>query len=239
MLVLLTDTRRQLLFLWIGGSLIVALITLAQTLSGLLEGIESEAWIWTFVHLLPGMALLFAAAILNRNPSKVLYRATYRAVIFGMVYFLALVASTQIATPAALQRWSMQQYLAYSYLWLIPFGLLLWVILYLMYFRREEHMKPNGAIMVEYLSKKREYALRAGLTARVRAFDLLLQPEGLSQTLLYLRENTNANRDETALLSGRLVNWTQQRDLNTTSETSLQQELNRMTLAAIELINTL
>ena len=188
--------------------------------------------------VLPVFVLLFSAAILNRNPSKVLYRATFRALLAGMTTYLCLVLLTLLCIPAAVRRWSVEQYLTYSWAWLLPFQLLLLVNLALLYFRREMRMQPDGAMMVEYISQKRAYALRAGLDHRVQAFDLLLQTEGLPKTLQYLQTHTTANTTELALLRGRYAAWQHNRDLNTAATAALQQELNRMTLTAIDLIQT-
>ncbi|MCB0545513.1 MAG: hypothetical protein KDC70_18445, partial [Saprospiraceae bacterium] len=61
MLVLLADTRKKLLWLWLGFTAFIMLLFFLQTLAGKYEDIESKAWGWVFAHLLPTLLLLFAA----------------------------------------------------------------------------------------------------------------------------------------------------------------------------------
>ncbi len=236
MLVLLADTRKKLLWLWLGFTAVLVLLIFIQTLTGKFEDIEGQAWAWIFIHLLPALLLLFAAVLLNKNPSKVLMRATFRAVYAGALAYLLLVAVTLFALPVATVNWSIEEYLAQSYTWLLPFQIVLLLAFALLYFRREPLFRPNAAIMQQYVSKKAEFAQRSGNVLQVRAFELLASDGGPGAALEHLRGHLKNEENAVILLQNQYAEWTRQRDLNLLSPDALQRELNRMTMAAVGLI---
>jgi len=233
MLILLTDTRKKLLWLWLGFSLGLVLLAFVQTLNGKFELVETQAWSWLFIQLLPGLVLLFAAVLLNKNPSKVLMRATFRAVYAGTLVYLLLIALTFLALPMAVANWSIEGYLTKSHTWLLPIQTILLIAFYIMYFRKEPLFRPNAAIMQEYVSKKAEFAQRTGNVARAQVFELLVSDGGLGAALDYLRDHEKTDTAAVVLLQSQYVEWTKQRDLNLLPPDALQRELNRMTMATI------
>ena len=230
MLVLLTDTRKKLLWLWLGFTAGLVLLVFVQTLTGKLEDIEGTAWAWVFAHLLPGLLLLFAAVLLNKNPSKVLLRATFRAVYAGALAYLLMLVLTLFVLPVATANWSIEEYLAKSYLWLMPFQAVLLLAFAVMYFRKEPRFSPNAAIMEQYVSKKAEFAQRTGNLAQVQAFRMLITDGGLGAALEHLRSHLPAASNDIAVLQNQYAEWTKQRDLNLLSPDALQRELNRLTM---------
>jgi len=233
MLILLADTRKKLLWLWLGFSVALILMAFVQTLSGKFELVEMQAWTWLFAQLLPGMLLLFAAVLLNKNPSKVLMQATFRAVYAGTLVYLLLVALTFFALPMAVANMSIEDYLTKSYTWLLPVQAGLLLAFTVMYFRKEPLFRPNATIMQQYVSKKAEFAQRSGNIARVQAFELLASDGGLNVMLDYLRDHEKTDTNAVVLLQSQYAEWTKQRDLNLLPPDALQRELNRLTMAAV------
>jgi hypothetical protein len=236
MLVLLADTRKKLLWLWIAGTAVLASLVFVQTLAGKFEEIEGAAWSWVFMNLLPAFLLLFVAVLLNKNPSKVLYHATFQAVYMGGVTYLLLVLATLIALPFATRNESIEVYLQMSYFWLVPFQGLLVVVFGLLYFRKEAFFRPNATIMQAYVGKKGEFAKRTGNLSQSRAFDLLTQEDGLGKALEFLSALGGDDLNDVILMQNQYARWKQGRDLNTESPELLQRELNRMTLAVVDII---
>lgn len=233
MLILLADTRKKLLWLWLGFSAGLVLLAFLQTLNGKFEQIETRAWGWLFLQLLPGLLLLFAAVLLNKNPSKVLLQATFRAVYVGVLAYLLLVTLTFFALPMAVVNWSIEEYLAKSNTWLLPFQAVLMLAFFQMYFRKELLLRPNPAIMQQYVAKKAEFAQRTGNVARAQAFDLLISEGGLGASLEYLRDHEKTDTNAVVMLQSQYAEWVKQRDLNLLPPDALQRELNRLTMAAI------
>ncbi len=232
MLVLLVDTRKKLLWLWLAFTAVLVLLVFVQTLAGKFEDIETKAWGWIFAHLLPALMLLFSAVLLNKNPSKVLMRATFRAVYAGALAYLLLLTLTLFALPIATVNWSIEEYLTKSYTWLAPFQAGLLLAFTLMYFRKEPFFRPNAAIMQQYVSKKAEFAQRAGNESQVQAFGLLVSDGGVGAALEHLRRHLKTEENAIILLQNQYSEWTKQRDLNLLPPDALQRELNRLTMAA-------
>ncbi|MEZ4967353.1 MAG: hypothetical protein R2791_19085 [Saprospiraceae bacterium] len=232
MLVLLADTRKKLLWLWLGFTAFIMLLFFLQTLAGKYEDIESKAWGWVFVHLLPALLLLFTAVLLNKNPSKVLLRATFRAVYFGALAYLLWLMLTLLALPVATTHWSIEEYLHKSYAWLLPFQAVLLLAFGLLYFRKAPIFQPNPAIMQQYVSKKAEFAQRSGNALQERIFKTLASEEGLGAALEQLRTHLKGDENAVIMLQNQYAEWQKQRDLNLLPPDTLQRELNRMTMAA-------
>jgi len=233
MLILLADTRKKLLWLWLGFSVGLVLLAFVQTLNGKFELVERQAWGWLFIQLLPGLGLLLAAVLLNKNPSKVLMQATFRAVYVGTLAYLLLITLTFFALPMAVANWSIEEYLTKSHTWLLPIQAILLIAFYIMYFRKEPLFRPNAAILQQYVSKKAEFAQRTGNVAGAQVFELLVSDGGLGAALEYLRDHEKTDTNAVVLLQNQYAEWTKQRDLNLLPPDALQRELNRMTMAAI------
>lgn len=239
MLVLLSDTRKKLFWLWIGFTAALIALVFVQTIAGKFESIETSVWTWAFVQLLPALVLLFAAVILNKNPSKVLLRATFRAVYAGALAYLLLLLLTLLALPFATLNWSIEEYFAKSYTWLLPFQAILLLAFSFLYFRKEPLFRPNAAIMQEYVAKKAEFAQRSGNVSQVQAFDLLISDGGVGAALELLREQLKTDTNEVLVLQNQYANWQKQRDLNLMPPDALQRELNRLTMATIDYVEKL
>jgi hypothetical protein len=233
MLILLADTRKKLLWLWLGFTTLLVLLVFVQTLAGKFESIETKAWSWFFVQILPGLALLLSAVLLNKNPSKVLMRVTFWTVYGATLAYLLLLTLTFLALPVATVNWSIEEYLAKSYTWLLPFQIGLLLAFTQMYFRKAPVFRPNVAILQQYVAKKTEFAQRTGNVSQVQALELLISDGGLGAALEYLRSHEKADKNAIIMLQSQHAEWTKQRDLNLLPPDALQRDLNRMTMAAI------
>jgi CRISPR/Cas system-associated endoribonuclease Cas2 len=239
MLVLLADTRKKLLWLWLAFTTILSILFLIQTISGKFEDIEIKAWLWLFINVLPCLVLLFVAVLLNKNPSKVLLISTFRAVYGSAWAYLLLLLVTLLALPFATVNSSIEDYLKDAYLWLIPFQIILMVVFSLLYFRKETLLRPNATIMQEYVSKKAEFAKRAGNDSQNTAFNALINNEDLTEVLTHLRTQLKDSKNDIIVLQSQYTNWQKERDLNLSPPDVLQRELNRLTMAVVNYIEDL
>jgi hypothetical protein len=238
MLVLLADTRKKLLWLWLIFTAIIILLFLIQTITSKFEDILGTAWLWVSVNLLPSLVLLFVAVLLNKNPSKVLLIHTFRAVYASAWAYLLLLLLTLLALPFATANYSIEAYLKDAYLWLLPFQLILIVVFSLLYFRKETFFRPNAAIMGEYVNKKAEFAQRSGNEQQNNAFNALINND-LELALTILKTNLKDNKNDIILLQGQYANWQKERDLNLTPPDDLQRSLNRLTMAVVNYVEEL
>lgn len=239
MLILLADIRKKFLWLWLTGAILSGLFIFSRTLTGANEGMETGAWLWYFINILPTLSLLFVAVIGNRNSSKVIKRSTFILLFTGVVCYLLFLLVTLFGKPDTMRDQSMEDYLHLSYVWLLPFQSLLLCLFGLLFFRKEAFFQPSAAIMQEYVGKKAEYARRIGSLLQAQAFETLIQPNGLGDTLAILHEGTGTTNKDIVLLKSQYANWKQSRDLNIAPPEQLQRELNRMTLAVIDYIDNL
>jgi hypothetical protein len=239
MLVLLADTRKKFLWLWLGFTAFIVLLIIAQTLTSKFEGIEIKAWVWTFANLLPVLLLLLSAVLLNKNPSKVLFQATFRTIFFASLAYLIVLILTLFAIPYATQQWSIEAYFSKSYLWLMPFQAVLLIAFGILYFKKETLFQPDPDIMLEYVGKKGEFAKRKGNIAQAQAFEGIHTENGMADVLNILQEKLPADNNDIVLLESQFADWKRQRDLNLTSEQDLQRTYNRLTLAVINYIEKL
>jgi hypothetical protein len=239
MLVLLADTRKKLLWLWLAFTAVFSLLFLIQTLSGKFEDIVGTAWLWLFTHISPCLVLLFVAVLLNKNPSKVLLLSTFRAVYASAWAYWLLLLVTLLALPFATANSSIEAYFKEAYLWLMPFQLILMVVFSLLYFRKETLLRPNAAIMQAYVSKKAEFAERAGNDSQNTAFKALINNADLTEVLTYLRIHLVDSKNDIIVLQSQYTNWQKERDLNLTAPDVLQRELNRLTMAVVNYIEEL
>jgi hypothetical protein len=238
MLVLLADTRKKLLWLWLIFTAVIILLFLIQSITGKFEDIISTAWLWVFINLLPSLLLLFVAVLLNKNPSKVLLVNTFRAVYSSAWAYLLLLLVTLLALPFATINNSIEGYLNQAYLWLMPFQLILIALFSLLYFRKENLLRPNAAIMQEYVNKKAEFAKRTGNNNQINAFNALINND-LNAVLILLKNNLKDNKNDIIILQSQYTNWQKERDLNLTQSDDLQRALNRLTMAIINYIEEL
>jgi hypothetical protein len=239
MLVLLADTRKKLLWLWLGFTSIIMILIILQTLAGKFDLIERMAWLWAFTHLLPILLLLLCAVLLNKNPSKVLYQSTFQAVYYASLGYLILIILTIFALPYATLNWSIEEYLRKSNLWLMPYQAVLLIAFGIMYFKKETIFQPDPDIMLEYVGKKLEFAKRKGNLAQSKAFETLNTEGGMNDVLNLLKSKLTSEANDIILLQSQYTEWQRQRDLNLTPEGDLQRELNRLTLAVINYIEKL
>lgn len=245
MLVLLADTRKNLLWLWLGFTAFIILLIFVQTLTGKFEGVEFIAWLWAFINLLPALTLLLIAVLLNKNASKVVLKTIFQAIFWACLVYLTFVLMTLVGLPIATLNWSIEAYLGKSYQWLIPFQLILIVVFWLLYFKKEALFRPNPQILQEYISKKAEFAGRTKKITQQQAYDLLIADDKMPDLFEFLKTEfekipgRNNEKNDILLLQSQYVNWQRNKDLNLAEADDLQRELNRITLAVINVIEKL
>ena len=240
MWVLLADTRKKILWLWVVFTALIIGLFLFMTIENTFEGVVLSAWTWVFVCLLPMLALLFMGVVLNPQPSKVIKKSAFRLVYYGALGYLLLVLATFIGLRAWLDTHPTEgtsDYFKQSYLWLLPFQILLLVGAWFLYFAKTQLLKPNEKILLEYGQKKAEYAQRFGNLTQQKAFDLLIKND--YDTLFgYLDTTLVSESDKTMLilLQNRYSQVQNDKNYNIGEPEQLQRELNKITLALIDTV---
>ena len=238
--ILLADTRKKLLWLWLIFTVVIISLFLFMTVANTFENVEMAAWLWAFICLLPMLALLFFGVVRNPQPSKVIKRSTFQLVFYGALGYLILT----LATLLALQAWldahtegGIGDYFKQSYLWLLPFQALLLYGAWVLYFQKTQLLQANEKILLEYAQKKAQYAHRFGSLAQQEAFDLLVKNKMPALfELLKLQLPTYEEDNEVVLLESTYNRINETHNFDTEDPAVLQRELNRISLALIDIV---
>lgn len=241
--VLLSVTRRKCLWVWIVFTAIVVLWTLLQTLTGLLDELAAPVgWLWVALQIFPGLVVLFVSVLYNRYPAKVIPVAAHRALWLGAMSYLLLVVFTLMAEPLAIQGdLGIIGYLEMSYMWLLPFQLVLLGGFVLAFFRKESIFLPNEKILLEVASRNAEKWQVKGDTVRSGCFEKIAAGDikgGFETVKMHLSTDDN-RQSEVALLQGDFSRLQQNIDLNLVSREEGQRQLNRITMALLNIIEKL
>lgn len=239
MLLLLSEIRRKLLWAWLILAAPVLLLLTIQELNTVFEGTNGAPWVWATINLLPGFAMLLLGAILNTNPGKHIWRPVFRIILVITSAYLLWVLLTALGLRARPETQSIVDY--YRQAWYRPamFQVLLLVVYGLLFFRRETVFVPNTQIVSEHVSKALKKAKKAGNAPQSSALELFsLAKYGELFTLMQNHFNTT-NRsamNDLALLQNQYTENRRQLNLGVADPKAAQRELNRISLALLNLI---
>lgn len=244
LLVQLKNIRRKLLFLWVGFSIPVLLLVFAQTISGKFDGIIGAAWGWVAVNLLPILVLLFMGAVQNKHGSKVIQQFIFRIILVFSVIYLLLLLITQLGLSAGTGDQSIYDYFMQSYMWLVPFQILLLLVFTSLFYRKQAIFQPNEKIIKNHFKEKAQAARDQNNVFRQEAFDKLIAGDfdGLFEQLKSHTKEVVEDSDkynETVLLQSQYNEWKKNTEMNLIDTKDAQITLNRISMAVVELIDEL
>lgn len=240
---LLADTRKKLLWLWVTiAGLIIALFVF-MTLVNTFEGVEGASWMWALSALLPPLTLLFLGIVINPHPSKVVKKSTFLLLFYCALSYLLLVLATVLGMQAWLDAHTNQNiadYFQESYFWIFPFQTLLLAGLGILYFQNKRRIEVDEKTMLNYVQKKAEYAHRFSNSKQQTAFDLLIKNDR-DNLFEYLKNEYDKSTEITdiVLLQSQYNDIQQKLEFNTTDPSQLQRELNRISIGLIDFIEKL
>jgi hypothetical protein len=238
--ILLADTRKKLLNVWMIFAAFILGLFLLMTFVGKFEDIEGRSWLWLLTQLLPMLTLLFIGVTLNPQPSKVIKKTYFQTVFYGAIAYLLLV----LMTLMGMQLWllsntegSILDYFQLSCFWLLPFQAVLLVTVYILYFQNTKLLQANEKILLAYAQKKAEHANRFGSLVQKQAFDHLLKNDYSSVFDLLEKNLTDKDdRNMSVVIKGQFSELNRQTGFGTLEPAEAQRVLNRITLALIEMI---
>jgi len=239
-MLLLTNVRKKLLALWLIFSAVLLLFFLLQVLNGKYEGMESRAWIWIFVQLLPGLTLLLIATLLHLNRGKAILHGVFWAITGLTALFLLFVLVSLAGISGGQAGQSLEYGLMGSYRYLLPMQGLVLAVFGVLFFKKESLFIPDkeslGGLAQELLSKAKE----TGAIDRQRAIDLFVaadMPGMLDFLEIKIREKeSDQNRlNEVFLLKNNLAHLRRHANYGVTDDRETRREYNRICLAALEL----
>ena len=238
----ITHTRKIGLWLWLSFTAALTLLTLLQTTFGKLGEVLVVAWLWVLVLLVPGLTMLFISVLTNASPSKVNPKAVHSALGLSTLAYLMLALITVLAEPMAVMNGeSIEGYLKKSFWWMLPFNGLLLIGFWLVIVRRRPLFLPDEKILLEVATTQANTARDKGQLLRSRCFDEV-GAGNLSAAMDLLKQQYSDGRrekNELILLQGEHNNLLRNRDLNLVEPAEAQRQLNRITMAVLQLIGQL
>ncbi|MCB0523561.1 MAG: hypothetical protein KDC86_03480 [Saprospiraceae bacterium] len=240
---LLAETRKHCIRAAIVGAGLCVLLVFVQSVSGLLEGIMAQGWVWVMVIVLLPLLVLWASTFLNRYPAKIVRPLAHQALVYGSWLYFLLALFTLLSEPFATQGdRSLQQYLYQSLWWMMPLELILVVGYVLLFYRKNLIFKPNEQIILDFASQKAVAWENKGHVLRQQCFELIAANDldgALGKMKEAFEKSGSADMNAAVLLESQFHNLSKERDLNMVDRDKAQVELNRITMAIMNLIEKL
>ncbi len=243
-MLLLTDVRKKLLAIWLSFSALLLIFFLLQALSGKYAGIESVAWIWIFVQLMPGLALLLAVTLFQLKRGKAILRWVFWAVAGLMVLFLLFVLVSLAGISGGAGGQSLRDGFTGSYRYLLPMQGLVLAVLGLLFFKKERLFLPDEKLLRGHAQELLSKAAETGSLDRQRAIDLFVAADmpGMLDFLaekIGVRGNADYRLNEVLMLKNRLAILQREAGLGIADDRETRLEYNKICLAALELTQEL
>jgi len=239
-MLLLTDVRKKLLAIWLSFSALLLIFFLLQALSGKYAGMESVAWIWIFVQLMPGLALLLASTLFHLKRGKAILRWVFWAIAGLIVLFLLFVLVSLAGISGGAGGQNLRDGFTESYRYLLPIQGLVLAVLGVLFFKKERLFLPDEKLLRGHAQQLLSKAAETGSLDRQRAIDLFVAAD-MPAMLDFLAEkiaakgNAEHRLDEVLLLKNRLARLQQDTGLGIADDRETRLEYNRVCLAALEL----
>ncbi len=233
------SAARQGLRRWwsiLGGLLL--LFMLLQTVFGQYSGIESTAWLWLAVHLLPGLGMVYLGAWLQVHPHKLVSLETTRALRWLSIGYLLVLLATLLLSQAAVDRnaWGLDTYLRKSLWWTTPLNIISLAGLLVFYFRKESLRRP-GAETIRDMARQQGAAINADqqplrqlILALIADSDL---PTAFTELRSYYQQATEQN--QLVVLQSEYTSLQEQERMNVIDPEEAQRKTNRIAWALLTL----
>lgn len=244
LLVQLKNIRRKLLLLWVVFSIPILLLVFLQTISGKFEGILGAAWGWVAINLLPVLVLLFMGAMQNKHGDKVIQQFIFRIILLFSIIYLLLLLITQLSLSAGTGHQSIYAYFMQSYKWLVPFQLILLLVFFSLFYRRQALFQPNEKIIKNHFKEKAKTALDQKNVFRQVAFDKLIAGD-FDELFEHLKQKAGEDAgdpdklNQSVLLQSQYNDWKKNTEMNLIDTKDAQITLNRISMALVNLIEEL
>ncbi|MBK6996247.1 MAG: hypothetical protein IPH31_15450 [Lewinellaceae bacterium] len=237
---LLSETRRACLRAGLAGTAAVLLLVFAQTVGGILSGVVAQAWGWVLLVLLPVLLLLWASAMFNRYPAKIIHPTAHQSLVWGSWTYQWLILLTLLAEPFATREdLSIVGYLAQSLWWLLPMEALLLVGYWLVFYRKDLIFKPNEKIILDFATEKAADSKDKGNLLRQQCFELVAAND-LPGVFAKMKETFGKtggdDLKESILLQGQFTALSKEKEMNMVDPGKAQIELNRIAMAVLNLV---
>ncbi|MBK6995299.1 MAG: hypothetical protein IPH31_10350 [Lewinellaceae bacterium] len=209
-------------------------------LNGKYADLESSAWIWIFIQLLPGLGLLLSATLLHSNRGKAILRGAFWAITGLTTLFLLFVLTSLAGISSGSAGQSLSKGFAGSYRYLLPMQGFVLTVFAVLFFKKESLFVPDEKALVGLAQDLLAKAKVAGAIDRQRVIDLFVaadMPAMLDLLEMKIRAKQSAQHrlNEVLLLKNSIAHLRRHADYGITDDRETRREHNRICLAALEL----
>lgn len=240
---LLSETRKSCIWAALVGTAASVLLVFVQSVSGLLDGIMAQGWLWVMVAIMPALITLWASILLNRYPAKIVHPGAHQVLVWGSWTYFLLALATLLAEPFATQgERSLQQYLSQSLWWMLPLEIILIAGYWLVFYRKDLIFKPSEKVILELAAKKAAAWEGKGQLLRKQCAELIANSDlkgAFALMSAQFEKNGSPEYNAIVLLEGQYTNLARERDLDTIDRDKAQTELNRIAMGVINLVEKL
>ena len=230
--VLLNRIRKNLLWLWLGTSIMIFSLVFIQTISGKFVEIEFFVWAWTFIALFPSAVFLLIVIIVNKSNSKVIDQTLPKTLLAIEFIYSILILSTLFYLPIAAREQSIKHYLNLSYYWIIPVQCILLLVIFLVFFRKERDFKPESVFIEKCKLISAELESHSRTDVKKVAIQLLIQHD-VKRTLKYLSSQSDSPDNVLIMLQTQYNHWERDNILFLESREDLELRLNQIRYAIL------
>lgn len=237
----ISEARKKLLLLWLIFTALLLVFFLLQFLNGKYAGMETTAWAWYFLQILPGLALLLVAELLNLNRGKIIVRWAFWAILALAGLFLMAVLVSLAGISGGSSGKNLSDAFADSYFFL---GVLQAVVLAafgVLFFKKEIIFPPKKKQLLEHAQTLLDTAQKSGELDRCRAIELFFADD-LPAMLDFLEEKLRAKNpkhgrlNDLFLLKNQLTRVRRDAGFGVSTEADAGLNYNRICLTALELV---
>ena len=237
---LLAESRSLLLKWWHGVSFILLLFIIIQQVTSKIAGIETIVWTWYFVLLLPSIVLLNVHAFLNKHSDKALHPRIYRLLLGLSIGFLSLMFLTFLLAQFAVEMndYGLDVYFLQSYRYLGPLSILLVLGFVLVFYKRNNLLKPSNQAVLAIAKTKAQEAEQQTKPIRKACLGLIGDGDltaALDKMTAYFSKNDDEGLQHLILLKSQISSIENSVELSTIESESANVSLNRITIGLIDL----
>lgn len=194
-------------------------------------------WLWLGMNVLPSLSLVYIGLLLNSNPAKAIPKEVHQGLLIGTLCYLLLISATLLGQGWAVQgELSLNDYRRQSYAWLLPFQLILMVSYFLEFVRKESLFRPNAQVIMEIAKENSAKWSKKQDRFRQACFDFIMKGN-ISSAIDELQQIGGLDPDHVVMLQSQHSTLMQSVNENTVDPAEAQRQLNRITLAVMNLMD--
>lgn len=236
----LSYTLSKTINAWIPAWSLTFLLSVFQSISGRLNGIELQIWGLLSLLFFPGFLIVFYTFIRSRNIVKIIPPQVHRTIIAStLVYSIVVLASLLAEGWATAAELSIIDYRKKSMLWLLPLEIILLIAYGLIFIGEPKFLVPDEESLIQLANEEAVNWLERKNEVKEKCFRQIAGGD-ISEAFSTLEEHFKqfdiGDLNQLTLLQSQYAENQKNWQLNLASPDELQRQRNKITLALMNLI---